>query len=134
MRVDILEHYSKVGWLDFMANKWKCEDRLRAGESWRRDFFDAGFELRTIDPSKPRVDCQGFKTPNIKRRLAEARYLKALKFLPRDYVLTVRKVVIENKALEGSQLEKYALKCDLVRGLDYLCDFYSNLRETFKPD
>lgn len=125
MRVDMLERCSKLGWLDFEVRKWRAEDRYKAGESLREDFFDAGFELKTIDPSKPRVDCQGFKTPNEHRQKAEARYLKALKSIPKEFVGVVRDVVIENKKLEGSQEKKYALKLDLVRGLDYLCDFYS---------
>ena len=125
MRVDALERYNKLGWLDFEVKKWRAVDRYEAGESLRSDFFDAGFELRTIDPSKPRVDCQGFKTPNEHRQLAEARYFKALNSIPRDFEPTVRRVLIDNKLLEGSQIEKFALKRDLVRGLDYLCDFYS---------
>lgn len=125
MRVDALERCSKMGWLDFLTSKWKAEDRYRAGESLRQDFFDAGFELRTIDPSKPRVDCQGFKSPNEKRKKAEVRYLKALKSVPRDFVKVVRDVVIENKLIEGDRYSQYLMKCDLARGLDYLCDFYS---------
>lgn len=125
MRVDALERYSKLGWLDYMTGKWRAEDRYRAGESLRKDFFDAGFELKTIDPSKPRVDCQGFKTPNEARKKAETRYLKALKTLPKDFVKVVRDVVIENKLIDGDRYAKHQLKCDLVRGLDYLCDFYS---------
>lgn len=125
MRVDALEHYNKLGWLDFGVKKWRAVDRYRAGEYLRRDFFDAGFEIRTIDPSKPRVDCQGFKTPNDKRQIAESRYFKALKSIPRDFEPIIRAVVVENKLLKGNQSEKFALKLDLVRGLDYLCDFYS---------
>jgi hypothetical protein len=127
MRVDALEHYNKLGWLDFNVKKWKATDRYMVGEFLRRDYFNAGFEIKTIDPSKPRVDCQGFKIPNDERQAAESRYLNALKYIPRDFVPVVRRVVIENKLIEGTQIEKYALKLDLVRGLDYLCDFYSTL-------
>jgi hypothetical protein len=125
MRVDALERYSKLGWLDFEVKKWKSVDRYRAGETLRKDYFNAGFEIKTIDPSKPRVDCQGFKEPNEVRMQAEIRYFKALKSIPKEFFVAVRDVVIDNKLFEGNQLEKYALKRDLVRGLDYLCDFYS---------
>lgn len=125
MRVDALERYNKLGWLDFEIKKWRAVDRYRAGECLRRDFFDAGFEIKTIDPSKPRVDCQGFKTPSDHRSRAEARYFKALKSVPKDFEPTIRRVLIDNKLLDGTQIEKFALKRDLVRGLDYLCDFYS---------
>lgn len=128
MRVDALERCNKWGWLDLEVTKWRAVDRYRAGELLRKDFFDAGFEIRTIDPSKIRVDCQGFKTPSEIRQNAEVRYLKALKSIPKEFATVVRRVVIDNQVFEGNQLEKYALKIDLVRGLDYLCDFYSSYR------
>jgi hypothetical protein len=128
MRVDALDRCNKLGWLDIEVRKWRAVDRHRAGEKLREDYFNAGFEMTTIDPSKIRVDCQGFKTPSEARRNAEERYFRALKYIPKEFASVVRRVVIENKVFEGNQLEKYALKIDLVRGLDYLCDFYSSNR------
>lgn len=129
MRVDALERCNKWGWLDLEVRKWRAVDRYRAGEKLREDFFNAGYEITTIDPSKVRVDCQGFKEPNEMRQNAEVRYLKAMKSMPREFAAVVRRVVIENKVFEGNQLKKYALKLDLVRGLDYLCDFYTSYKK-----
>ena len=121
---DALGHYLKIGWLDFMASRWKGIDRLAAGERWQRDFHNAGFDVRTIDPSKPRVDCQGFRQPSDKRERAENSFRRATRTLPRDFYPTVHKVCLENKTFKGTQEERYAVKKDLVRGLDYLCDYY----------
>ena len=122
--IDVLGHYLKIGWLDFMASKWKGVDRMAAGERWQRDFHNAGFDIRTIDPSKPRVDCEGFKQPSERRERAEDSFRRASRVIPKDFFATVFNVCLDNRQFVGKQDERYAVKMDLVRGLDYLCDFY----------
>lgn len=125
MRVNALDHYDKRKWLDFMAHKWKAADRKRAGETWFKDFHEMGGNVKTIDPSKPRVDCQGFRQPSDERSRAEVDFYKASRVIPKDFHETVWNVCIENKVFKGSQSETFAVKKDLIRGLDYLCDFYA---------
>lgn len=122
--IDVLSHYLKIGWLDFLSSKWKGVERLAAGERWLRDFHHAGFDIRTIDPSKPRVDCEGFKPNSERRERAEDFFRRASRTIPKDFFITVSNVCLENKQFVGKQDERYAVKTDLVRGLDYLCDFY----------
>lgn len=129
MQVDALEHYYKVGWFDFKVGKWKDIDRLTAGTRWRKDCYEAGLYVRTIDPSKPRVDCQGFKQPSDKRDKAESRFRDALRAIPADYLRVMHNICIENRVFEGSREEKLITKYDLVRGLDYLCDHYTRKRK-----
>lgn len=134
MRVNALDHYEKLDWLDFMARKWKAEDRKKAGQTWFRDFHEMGGNIKTIDPSKPRVDCQGFRRPSDERSRAEDSFYKAAKAIPKDFHETLWNVCIENKIFKGTQSETFAIKKDLVRGLDYLCDFYvAKKKEKIKP-
>lgn len=125
MNVDALERYYKIRWLEFEAKRWRPEDRLRAGTILRNDFFKAGFELKTLDPSKPRVDCMGFKEPSEKRERAENRFRQAVRAIPREFWCAVQTVCLENKTYAGERSLTNVFKADLCRGLDYLCEFYT---------
>lgn len=125
MKVDALQRYYNIHWLEFETKRWRAEDRLRAATLLRNDFYLSGFELKTIDPSKPRVDCQGFKQPSERRIEAENRFRSAIKIVPVDFWPMVRLVCLENKIFIGSKYERHTARADLCRGLDYLCDFYT---------
>lgn len=122
-----LMKYYKRGWLDKNVNKWYGLDRLGAGLQLAQDFTDSGFSLSTIDFTRERIDCSGFRTPSDFRQKAEQRFREAIRAITdKFYFRAVQHVVIEGKTFTGlSQEELITKKIDLQRGLDCLCEYYS---------
>lgn len=128
MEEGILERYYQTGVLGIEEGRWKAVDRLRAGTLLFRDFVKSGRIIRTLDPSRPRVDCKGFRQPTEAREIAEDRFNKAVRSVSFCNWAIMQHVVIEKERIPVKNKSRemvYALKRDLCRGLDELCDFYA---------
>ena len=130
-KMNVLERYAAAGYLDFGAKKYTAVDRVGAGKRLYRDFYLSGVQsVGAIDMSRIRVDGQG-NIEETSRRLHHLDcYQKAMAVVPSEFWPTVRRVCLEDKPLkaQGTKLDikrqLYALRVDLCRGLDRLCDFY----------
>ena len=137
MEDGILERYYQTGVLSIEEGRWRAEDRLRAGTLLYRDFVKSGRIIRTMDPSRPRVDCQGFKHPSESREVAEDRFNKAIRNVSFCNWAIVQHVALEKERIpvKGKSREMvYALKRDLCCVLYEFCDFYFAIKmEKIKP-
>lgn len=128
MEDSVLERYYTTGVLSIEEGRWKAADRLRAGTLLWRDFVRAGKIMHTMDPSRPRVDCKGLKRAPEAQEIAQDRFNKAIRCVSFCNWAIVQHVVLEKERIpvkNKSREQVYALKRDLVRGLDELADFYA---------
>jgi len=121
----------RQGILAMNEGKWRAGDRLGAGEKLQKDFDLARMNMAASDPSKIRVDISGFKQEPESVLFHKDRYLKAIKSIPKEFYSITRAVVVDEKKLptgrEVGREEAYKARWCLCMGLDYLCEFYSNL-------
>jgi hypothetical protein len=127
----VIEHYYKLGVLNKFRNRWSAEDRLRVALNLFSAFRQAGLGVRAIDLSKIRVD-SSYKDVNEIALYAEDRFRRAIKTLPQDTLEVVNRVVIINDIIKGCFKKREKEKEKLCRGLDALCDFYSERSKQWK--
>lgn len=120
-----INKYYQKGYLEVEQRKWRSQDRLRAAEILQRLFFKAGFTLKSIDFTQIRVDHFGYKVPPEARLIAEDKFRKAIRCVPKEFFFVINEVVIEDKPFPPHKGEElYSWKWRLCVGLDYLCDFF----------
>lgn len=127
----VIEHYYKLGVLNKFQKRWSAEDRLRVALSLFSAYRQAGLSVRAIDLSKIRVD-SSFKDVNEIAMYAEDRFRRAIKSIPQDTYDVVNKVVIINDIIKGCFKKREKEKEKLCRGLDALCDYYSERSKQWK--
>lgn len=130
-KMNTLERYATVGYLNFGAKRYTAIDRVGAGKRLYRDFYLSGVQsVGAVDMSKIRVDGMGSIEESSRRLHHLDCYQKAMAVVPSEFWPVVRRVCLEDKPLkaQGTKLDikrqLYALRVDLCRGLDRLCDFY----------
>jgi hypothetical protein len=104
---------------------------LRVALSLFSAYRQAGLSVRAIDLSKIRVD-SSFKDVNEIAMYAEDRFRRAIKSIPQDTYDVVNKVVIINDIIKGCFKKREKEKEKLCRGLDALCDYYSERSKQWK--
>ena len=123
---DQLTRYYDNGTLEIDRKRWQAEDRLRAGKSLYDLFYEAGFCMKSLDPSKIRVDVTGFKAAPEAKMIAENLFRKAIRSVPREFMSMINLVVLENEKITANDRELVFLaKWRLCKGLDYLCDYFA---------
>jgi hypothetical protein len=127
----VIEHYYKLGVLNKFQKRWSAEDRLRVALSLFSAYRQAGLSVRAVDLSKIRVD-SSFKDVNEIAMYAEDRFRRAIKSIPQDTYDVVNQVVIINDIIKGCFKKREKEKEKLCRGLDALCDYYSERSKQWK--
>lgn len=124
---NVLDYYVKKGWLKYEQNIWQPLDRYSAAMQLLKDFTNAGIDIKTIDFTRERIDCGGFREPSDFRMRAENRFRKAIRAIDDvNYLRAVHKCVLQNQQFcPKCKIDLTVCKSDLVRGLDKLCDYYS---------
>ncbi len=127
----ILEKYLEKGWLELENSPFSAEDRKKAGELLRKDFYLSNYNnlhsLPLIKISKSTADREDLI-------YYKERYLGAVKSVPSEFWPAVRAVCIEDIELKAnkniithsllSKQASYHLKMLLVLGLERLVRYY----------
>lgn len=117
------------GVLDIDRKRWQAQDRENAGDLLYKLFFDAGLGMHSLDPSKIRVDITGYKATPESRAIAEDRFRRAIRCVPKEFMSMINLVVLENKRISDKDRNMVFLaKWRLCKGLDYLCDHFQSSR------
>lgn len=127
----ILDKYLEKGWLELENSHFSAEDRKKAGELLRKDFYLSNYNnlhsIPLVKISKSTADRENLL-------YYKERYLNAVKSIPTEFWPAVRIVCIEDCELKVdkniithsllSKQASYHLKMLLVLGLERLVKYY----------
>lgn len=130
----VLQRYCERGFLDLPHSKFSAEDRKKAGEMLAFDFYMGQYQnIQAVQIRCCHIPTTGNEVYE-NRLFYRDRYLRAMKYVPREFWPSVRRVCVEDKILKSeagecsTQLQyrnsTYFQKMLLNLGLERLIEFY----------